>query len=63
MWTVLGSVIGSTVISVIVAKKLAAHYFEIVDSYVKGICDKTNKCNEKTLATIHKLQRNFDQEE
>ncbi len=63
MWAVLGAMAISAVVSVIVTKKLAVHYFAIVDSYVKEICDKTNKCNEKMLATIHKLQGSFDQEE
>lgn len=53
---ILGSIACSVIVSAIVTKKLAIHYFAIVDSYVKEICDKTNKCNEKTLATIHKLQ-------
>lgn len=63
MWTVLGSVIGSAIISVIVTKKLAVHYFEIVDSYVKEICDKTDRSNQETLSIIRKLQRSPDQEE
>ncbi len=56
MAVILGSIACSVIVSAIVTKKLAIHYFAIVDSYVKEICDKTNKCNEKTLATIHKLQ-------
>lgn len=63
MWIVVGNMIGSVITSVIVTKILATHYFAIVDSYVEDICDETHKCNEKTLAIIHKLQRNFDQEE
>lgn len=63
VWGVLGAMAISAIVSVIVTKKLAVHYFAIVDSYVKEICDKTNKCNEKTLATIHKLQGSFDREE
>ncbi len=63
MWIVLGSMACSAIVSVIITRILAVHYFAIVDSYVKEICDKTNKCNEKTLAIIHKLQGNFDREE
>lgn len=63
MWTVLGSVIGSAIISVIVTKKLAVRYFVIVDSYVKEICDKTDRSNQETLSIIRKLQRSSDQEE
>lgn len=48
--------------SVIVTKILAAHYFKIVDGYVKDMCDLTNKSNEYTLATVHKLAQNFDRE-
>lgn len=63
MAVILGSIACSAIVSVIVTKKLAIHYFAIVDSYVKEICDKTNKCNEKALATIHKFQGSFDREE
>ena len=57
MAVILGSIACSAIVSVIVTKKLAIHYFAIVDSYVKEICDKTNKCNEETLSIIRKLHR------
>lgn len=56
------SIVASMITSVIVTKILAAHYFKIVDGYVKGMCDLTNKSNEYTLATVHKLAQNFDRE-
>lgn len=56
------SIIASAITSVIVTKILAAHYFKIVDGYVKGMCDITNKSNEYTLATVRKLVQNFDHE-
>lgn len=41
----------SAVVSVLVTKVLATHYFEIVDGYVKDICDEAKK-NMKSM--IHK---------
>lgn len=52
----------SAIVSVIVTKKLATHYFAIVDGYIKEICDMTNKSNQETLSIIRKLQRSSDQE-
>lgn len=60
MWIVLGSMLCSAVVSVVITRKLATHYFTIVNSYMEEICDKTNKNNEKTLAIIRKLQENFE---
>jgi len=33
----------SVVVSVVVTKILATHYFKIVDGYVKEICEKTKE--------------------
>lgn len=41
----------SAVVSVLITKVLATHYFEIVDGYVKDICDEAKK-NMKFM--IHK---------
>lgn len=38
--------------SVVVTKILATHYFEIVDSYVKDICDKTEKIMKYVKAKV-----------
>lgn len=54
---ILGSIACSVIVSVIVTKKLAIHYFAIVDSYVKEICDKTDMSNQETLSIIRKLHR------
>lgn len=54
---ILGSIACSAIVSVIVTKKLAIHYFAIVDSYVKEICDKTDMSNQETLSIIRKLHR------
>lgn len=53
------SIMASVVISVITTKILAAHYFKIVDGYVKEMCDMTNKSNKNTLATVRKLEQRF----
>lgn len=37
MWTIIGSIVGAIIASVITTKILATHYFEIVDGYVKDI--------------------------
>ena len=52
MAVILGSIACSAIVSVIVTKKLAIHYFAIVDSYVKEICDKTDWSNQETLSII-----------
>lgn len=57
------SIMASVITSVIITKILAAHYFKIVDGYVKEMCDMTNKSNKNTLATVRKLERSFDREE
>lgn len=62
MAVILGSIACSAIVSVIVTKKLAIHYFAIVDSYVKEICDKTDRSNQETLSIIRKLQRSSVQE-
>lgn len=48
----------SIIVSVITTKIVATYYFKKVDGYVKEMCEMTNKNNEKTLAILHKLQRN-----
>ena len=48
----------SIIVSAITAKIVATYYFKKVDGYVKEMCEMTNKNNEKTLAILHKLQRN-----
>lgn len=63
MKVILGSIACSAIVSVIITKKLAIHYFAIVGSYVKEICDKTDKSNQETLSIIRKLQQNSEQEE
>ena len=57
MAVILGSIACSVIVSAIVTKKLAIHYFAIVDSYVKEICDKTDMSNQETLSIIRKLHR------
>lgn len=37
MWTIIGSIVGAIIASVITTKILATYYFEIVDGYVKDI--------------------------
>ena len=59
---ILGSIACSAIVSVKKKKKLAIHYFAIVDSYVKEICDKTDRSNQETLSIIRKLQRSSVQE-
>lgn len=36
-------IICSIIVSAVTTKILATHYFEVVDGYVKGICDKTKE--------------------
>lgn len=48
----------SIIVSVITTKIVATYYFKKVDGYVKEMCEMTNKNNEKTLAILHKVQRN-----
>ena len=48
----------SIIVSVITTKIVATYYFKKVDGYVKEMCEMTNKNNEKTLAILHRLQRN-----
>lgn len=43
MWTIIGSVVGAIIASVITTKILAIHYFEIVDGYVKDVCNEAKK--------------------
>lgn len=47
-WVVVVSIGGSVIASAIVTKILATHYFEIVDGYVKDMCDKTEEFVETT---------------
>ena len=53
------SIVASAITAAIVTKLFAAHYFKIVDGYVKDMCDMTNKSNENTLAIIRKLNHDF----
>lgn len=53
----------SVIVSAITAKIVATYYFKKVDGYVKEMCEMTAKSNEKTLAILHKLHRNFPPEE
>ena len=41
MWTIIGSVFGAIIASVITTKILATHYFKIVDGYVEDVCSRT----------------------
>ena len=41
MWTIIGSVFGAIIASVITTKILATHYFKIVDGYVEDVCNQT----------------------
>ena len=45
----------SVAVSAWMIKKTATSYFEIVDGYVKDICDATIKSNKETQAAVHKL--------
>lgn len=54
----MATIIASAIISAITAKIVATYYFEKVDSYVKEMCEMTKKCNQHTLAILHKLQEN-----
>ena len=53
----------SVIVSAITAKIVATYYFKKVDGYVKEMCEMIAKSNEKTLAILHKLHRNFPPEE
>ena len=43
MLIVIVSMVGSVIVSIIITKILATHYFKIVDGYVNDICDKTEE--------------------
>lgn len=43
MWEILLCIALSVVVSVLTTKILATHYFEIVDGYVKDVCNETKK--------------------
>lgn len=43
MWIVLGSIVCSAIVSVVITKKLATHYFNIVDGYVDDMTKKTKE--------------------
>lgn len=53
------SIVASVITSAIVTKVLATYYFKIVDSYVKDMCDLTNKSNESTMAIIRRIEHVF----
>lgn len=53
----------SALVAGITAKIVATYYFKKVDGYVKEMCEMTIKCNENTLITLHRLQKNSSQEE
>lgn len=44
----------SIVVSVVTTKILAAHYFEIVDSYVKEMREETRRFVEQVLKQINR---------
>lgn len=41
MLTIIGSIFGAIIASVITTKILATHYFKIVDGYVEDVCNRT----------------------
>ena len=41
MLTIIGSIFGAIIASVITTKILATHYFKIVDGYVEDVCNQT----------------------
>ena len=41
MLTIIGSIFGAIIVSVITTKILATHYFKIVDDYVEDVCNRT----------------------
>lgn len=41
MLTIIGSIFGAIIVSVITTKILATHYFKIVDGYVEDVCNQT----------------------
>ena len=47
----------SVVASVITTKILATHYFDIVNGYVDGICNKTKDFVQNTESMISKCQQ------
>lgn len=47
----------SVVASIIVTRYLAAHYFDLVNSYVDGVCSKTEELVQEVESTICKQQR------
>ena len=47
----------SVVASVITTKILATHYFDIVNGYVDGICNKTKDFVQSTESMISKCQQ------
>lgn len=57
------SMVASAITSVIVTKVLVAHYFKIVDGYVKDMCNLTKKSSKYTLDAISKLEQSFHQKE
>lgn len=59
MQTVLISILASA----ITTKILAAYYFKKIDGYVEEMCKITTENNEYTINLLHKLERNFYQEE
>ena len=54
----MATIIVSTIISAITAKIVATYYFKKVDSYVKEMCEITEKNNEETITILHKLREN-----
>lgn len=53
----------SVAVSAWMIKKATIRYFEIVDGYVKDVCDATIKSNQETLATVRKLTQSFHREQ
>lgn len=54
---------GSILASVITTKILATHYFEIVDGYVRDMCNMTKEFVDETKTKICKYPQMTDQEE
>lgn len=52
---IVACIIISALTAAITTKILATHYFEIVDGYVKDICDKTEKFMEHVKAKVDKF--------
>lgn len=63
MQVIILSVLCSTVVSVVILRKILIRYFKTVDDYVTSMCDMTKASNKETLSMIRKFQQTFAREE